>query len=145
VKGARRLLIALGGAILVLALLAGAVVWSGRSLVIIDNRGDAALTVEVSATRAGDFAWSGELKGGQRLFRLATFRGDGAVRAVCRDGEGGYRATCLRRPAAPGRCGDLGLRRHADRRRPSSLKTLSLTARRHWRRDRGRHRPDAAG
>lgn len=92
-KGARRLLIALGGAVLVLALLAGAVVWSGRSLVIIDNRGDAALTVEVSATRTGDFAWSGELKGGQRLFRLATFRGDGAVRAVCRDGEGVYRAT----------------------------------------------------
>lgn len=92
-KGGWRLLIALIGAAAFLGLLAGGVVWSGRSLVIIDNRGETALTLEVETVPPGDFRWAGELKPGQRLFRIAKFTGDRGLRAVCRDGDGVYRTT----------------------------------------------------
>ncbi|WP_439473193.1 hypothetical protein [Brevundimonas sp.] len=92
-KGGRRFLIALVGAVAFLGLLAGGVVWSGRSLVIIDNRGETPLTLEVETVPVGDFRWAGDLKPGQRLYRIAKFTGDGSIRAVCRDGDGVYRST----------------------------------------------------
>ncbi len=92
-RGGRRLLIALIGAVAFLGLLAGGVIWSGRSLVIIDNRGETALTLEVETVPPGDFHWAGELKSGQRLFRIAKFTGDRGIRAVCRDSDGVYRST----------------------------------------------------
>ncbi len=89
----RRLLIAVGGVAVFFALVAGAIILSGRSLVIIDNRSNAPLTLEVASTIEGDFAWSGELKAGQRLFRIVRFTADGGVRAICRDEDGVHRTT----------------------------------------------------
>lgn len=88
-----RLLIAVIGAVAFLGVLAAGVVVSGRSLVIIDNRSEAALSLTVDSTTRGDFRWSGELKPRQRLFRLARFTADGGMSAVCRDAEGVYRST----------------------------------------------------
>ncbi|RZJ31973.1 MAG: hypothetical protein EON85_02510 [Brevundimonas sp.] len=91
--GGRRLLIVLGGAVLFMGALAGGVVLSGRSLVIIDNRGQAPLTLEIETTHPGDFSWTGDVDAGERLFRVVRFSADGGVRAVCRDADGVHRTT----------------------------------------------------
>lgn len=88
-----RLLIGLVGAFLVLAAAAAAVVLSGRSLIIIENRGETSLTLSVETTHTGDFAWTGELGPGQRIIRTAEFTADGGVAAVCRDAGGINRTT----------------------------------------------------
>jgi hypothetical protein len=92
-SGGWRLLIAITGAVVLLGLLSAGVVLSGRSLVIIDNRGETALTLEVVSTVPGDFSWQGDLSAGQRVFRLAKFNASGAVRAVCEDDGGIHRTT----------------------------------------------------
>ncbi|KQW79599.1 hypothetical protein [Brevundimonas sp. Root1279] len=92
-KGVRRLLIALGVAALILIALGAGVVMSGRSLVIIENRGDAPVDLSIESTHAGDFAWSGSLAAKQRVIRTARFTADGGVVAVCRDVEAIHRTT----------------------------------------------------
>ncbi|MFC7380201.1 hypothetical protein [Brevundimonas sp. GCM10030266] len=92
-SGGWRLLIALVGAVVLLGALAAGVVLSGRSLVIIDNRSEANLTLMVEATTPGDFSWSGGLKPGQRIYRLPQFTGDSSIRASCTDAGGVYRTT----------------------------------------------------
>lgn len=89
----RRLLIALGIAVAILVALGAAVVMSGRSLVIIENRGEAPVALSVESTHAGDFAWSGSLGPKERLIRTARFTADGGVVAVCRDAEAIHRTT----------------------------------------------------
>ncbi|WP_420479342.1 hypothetical protein [Brevundimonas sp. FT23028] len=93
VGGGWRLLIALLGAATFLGVLAAGIVLSGRSLVILDNRSPATLALAVRSTTPGDFDWSGDLKPGRRVYRLARFTTDGGLRASCTDAEGVYRAT----------------------------------------------------
>lgn len=92
-KGLRRLLITLGVAALILAALAGVVVLSGRSLLIIENRGATALTLSVETTHPGDFAWSGNLPAGKRLIGIPRFTASGGVVAVCHNADGINRTT----------------------------------------------------
>jgi hypothetical protein len=92
-KGLPRLLIALSGGLLVLAVVAGAVILSGRSLIVIENRGETTLNLSVETTHAGDFSWTGELEPGQRILRTAKFTADGGVVATCRDASGVNRTT----------------------------------------------------
>lgn len=88
-----RLLIALGGALLVVAAAAVAVILSGYSLIVVENRGETPLTLSVEATHAGDFAWTGEIGGGGRTIRVAKFTADGGIRAACSDANGINRTT----------------------------------------------------
>ena len=92
-KGLRRLLIALAVGALFLAALAAAVVLSGRSLIIVENRGDAPLDLSVETTHTGDFSWSGSLPAGARIIRTARFTAGGGVVAVCRNADGIHRTT----------------------------------------------------
>lgn len=92
-KGLKRLLVALAVAALILIALGAAVVWSGRSLVIIENRGGERLELSVETTHPGDFAWSGSLEPGKRVIRTARFTADGGLVAVCRNADGIHRTT----------------------------------------------------
>lgn len=88
-----RLLISLGVAVVIVAALAAAVVMSGRSLVLIENRSDTPLSLTVQSTRSGDFSWTGSLPAGKRIVRTARFTADGGVVAICRDATGINRTT----------------------------------------------------
>ena len=85
-----RLPVALGVTAAVVAGLAGAWGVSGRALVIIDNRSDAALNLSVETVNPGQFSWAGELAPRRRVIRTARFS-DNSFVVVCRDAEGIYR------------------------------------------------------
>lgn len=89
-KGKWRLLIALGVTAAVVVGLAMAWAFSGRALVIIDNRSDTALNLSVETANAGQFSWAGELAPRRRVIRTARFS-DNSFIIVCRDAEGIYR------------------------------------------------------
>jgi hypothetical protein len=82
----------IAGAIVAAALAALAVVILGgeRSLVVIENRSGASLTLSVETTNASRFAWQGELGPGERVMRIARFS-DNSFVVVCRDEAGIHR------------------------------------------------------
>ena len=89
-KRGRRLLIALGVAVLILAGLAAAVFKSERSLIIIENRSMAPLTLSVEAVNSSQFSWTGELAPRRRVLKTARFS-DNSFVVMCRDESGIHR------------------------------------------------------
>jgi len=86
----RRWLIALGVLGLIVAGLVAAVLFSGRSLVVIHNRSGGPLILSVETTNPGQFSWEGELEAGGRVIRTARFS-DNSFLVVCRDEAGIHR------------------------------------------------------
>jgi hypothetical protein len=89
-KRGRRLLIALGVAVLILAVLVTAWLVSERSLIIIENRSLAPLTLSVETVDAGQFSWTGELAPRRRVLKFARVPDDSFV-VMCRDESGIHR------------------------------------------------------
>ena len=86
-KRAPRLLLALGVAVLIVAGLATAWVVSGRSLIVIENRSTAPLTLSVATVDAGLFSWTGEVAPRSRVLKAARVS-DSSFVVTCRDESG---------------------------------------------------------
>lgn len=86
-KRGSRLLIALGVAALIVAGLATAWIVSERSLIIIENRSTAPLTLSVETVDAGAFSWKGEVAPRRRVLKAARVP-DHSFVVTCRDESG---------------------------------------------------------
>ncbi len=89
-KRGRRLLIALGVAVLILAGLATAWLMSERSLIIIENRSMTPLTLSVETANTGQFFWTGVLAPRRRVLKTARVP-DTSFVVMCRDESGIHR------------------------------------------------------
>lgn len=85
-----RLLLSLGVAGLIVAGLAFAVLRSGYSLIIVENRSAAPLTLSVETTAASPLSWTGELAARGRVVRTGRLP-DSSLLVVCRDEDGIHR------------------------------------------------------
>ena len=88
----RRFLTAIVAAVVICGGLFAALVLSGYSLVVIQNRADTPIHLSVETRVPGQFSWTGELAGRQRVIRSARLT-DNSFVAVCRNPGGIHRTS----------------------------------------------------
>ncbi len=88
-KAARRIAIIVAVAFAVLLLLAAVILFSERSVVIIENVGNQDAEVAVDVVNGQQFSWRGRLRPGERVVKLARFT-DNSFRIKCTDATGAH-------------------------------------------------------
>ncbi len=83
-------MISLGIAALIVLAGGLAVLRSERSLIIIENRGEAPLNLSVQMVNPSPFSWAGELAPKRRVIRTARLA-DNSFVVVCRNADGIFR------------------------------------------------------